>query len=126
VTVIDPVTQVVEAVHGFDTSANEFERDQLHDFLANIPEGKVVIVALRGPATSFLNLDTVAALQTLGAATGPTDHAVSYALIGVKGAPPGTALEGQSAEGPVDLGHHPDDREISSGLDFARWERVHD
>lgn len=123
VTVVDPVTGIVEVVRGFDTTANEFERDRLHQFIAEIPPGKVVIVALQGAATSFLNLDTVAALKTLGAATGPTDHAVSYALIGVKGAVEGSALEAESKTGSVDLGHLPDDRLLSSAVDWLRWEQ---
>lgn len=122
VTVVDPVTGAVEAVRGFDTTANEFERDRLHQFLAEIPDGKVVVVALQGAATSFLNLDTVSALKTVGAATGPTDHAVSYALIGVKGAAPGSALEAQSKTGTVDLAHLPDDRPLASAVDWLRWE----
>jgi hypothetical protein len=123
VTVLDPATGAVEEIRGFDTTANEFERDALHEFLHGIEPGKVVVVALRGPATSYLNLDTVAALQTLGAATGPTDHGVSYALIGVKGAPQGTALEAESKEGEVDLAHLPDDRPLSSGVDWVRWQQ---
>ncbi len=121
VTVLDAATGAVEAVRGFDTSANEFERDRLHEFIAGIPTGRVVIVALQGAATSFLNLDSVAAFQTLGAATGPTDHGVSYALLGVKGAPPGSALEAQSKGSAVDLVHLPDDRPLSSAVRSLRW-----
>ncbi|MGB0386819.1 MAG: interleukin-like EMT inducer domain-containing protein [Ardenticatenaceae bacterium] len=121
VTVVDPATQRVEAIHGFDTAANEFERDKLHQLIADIPEGKIVIVAFKGAATSYLNLDTVAAFKTLGATTGPTDHAVSYALIGVKGAPEGSALEGQSKTETVDLLFLPDDRALSSAIDWVYW-----
>ncbi len=122
VTVVDPETGAVEEVQGFDTTANEFERDRLHEFIASIPEGRIVIVALKGPATSYLNLDTVAAFKTLGAATGPTDHGVSYALIGVKGAAEGSALEAESKVDSVDLAHQPDDRPLSSAVDWVRWE----
>ena len=121
VTVVDPATGAVEAVRGFDTSANVFEGDQLHAFLNSIPEGKIVIVALKGPATAFLNLDTVAALQRLGAATGPTAHGVSYALIGVAGAPVGSALEAQSDGSAVDLLHLPDERMLSSAVRSVSW-----
>ncbi|MDQ4077135.1 MAG: hypothetical protein M3220_12910, partial [Chloroflexota bacterium] len=123
VTVLDPVTGEIEAVSGFDTTANEFERERLHEFIKQIPEGKVVVVALKGPATAYLNLDTVAALKTLGAATGPTNHGVSYALIGVKGAPEGSALEAESGEGAVDLAHLPDDRPLSSAVRSLSWEQ---
>jgi hypothetical protein len=122
VTVVDPATGQVEEVRGFDTTANEFERDQLHAFIEQIPEGKVVLVALKGPATSYLNLDTVAAFTSLGAATGPTDHGVSYALIGVKGAAEGSALEAESGSSAVDLAHLPDDRPLSSAVRAVRWD----
>jgi hypothetical protein len=121
VTVIEPTTGAVEAVRGFDTTANEFERESLHKFIANIADGKVVIVALKGPATTFLNLETVEAFKTLGAMTGPTDHAVSYALIGVKGAAEGSALEQESKTESVDLLFLPDDRPLSTAVDWVRW-----
>jgi hypothetical protein len=123
VTVIDPATGAVEEIRGFDTTANEFERDALHEFIAEIPNGKIVAVALQGAATTYLNLDTVAAFQTLGAATGPTDHAVSYALLGVKGAAQGTALEEQSKEGEVNVLFLPDDRALSSAVAEVSWEQ---
>jgi hypothetical protein len=123
VTVINPVSGAAEATRGFDTTANEFERDALHEFIAGIPDGKIVAVALQGSATRFLNLDTVAAFQTLGAATGPTDHAISYALLGVKGAPPGSALEQQSNEGTADVAHLPDDRTLSSAVASVSWQQ---
>ena len=123
VTVVDPATGMVEAVRGFDTTANEFERDKLHQFMAEVPDGKIVIVALKGPATNYLNLDTVAALKTLGATTGPTDHAVSYALIGAKGAAEGSALEQESKSESVELQFLPDDRPLSSAIEWVRWEQ---
>lgn len=122
VTIIDPLTGMVEEIRGFDTTANEFERDALHQFIADIPNGKIVAIALQGAATTYLNLDTVAAFQTVGAATGPTDHAVSYALLGVKGAAAGTALEQQSKEGEVNILFLPDDRPLSSAVAEVRWQ----
>ncbi len=123
VTVIDPLTGAVEDIRGFDTTANEFERDALHTFIEAIPDGKIVAVALQGAATNFLNLDTVAAFQTLGASTGPTDHAISYALLGVKGATPGTAIEQQSKESEVNILFLPDDRPLSSAVATMTWEQ---
>jgi hypothetical protein len=121
VTVIDPVTGVVEEIRGFDTTANEFERDALHQFIADIPNGKIVAIALQGAATNFLNLDTVAAFQTVGATTGPTDHAVSYALLGIKGAASGSAIEQQSKEGEVNILFLPDDRALSGAVSEVTW-----
>ncbi len=123
VTVIDPLTGQVEDVRGFDTTANEFERDKLHQFIADIPQGKIVLVALQGAATTYLNLDTVQAFKSLGATTGPTDHAVSYALIGAKGAAEGTALEKESKTESVDLHFLPDDRALSSAVEWIRWQQ---
>ena len=122
VTVIDPESGAVEAKVGFDTTANEFERDRLHDFLGSIEDGKIVLFALQGNATAWLDLDTVAALKTLGAATGPTQHNVSYALIGVKGVVEGSALEDQSESGPAYVAYAPDNRSLAAGVRWIRWE----
>lgn len=123
ITVIDPLSAEIEEIRGFDTTANEFERDKLHQFIADIPQGKIVLVALKGAATTYLNLDTVQALKTVGATTGPTDHAVSYALIGVKGAAEGSALEKESKTESVDLHFLPDDRALSSAVEWVRWQQ---
>ena len=86
----------------------------LERFLTAVPEGSIVVVALRGTANK---LPTEASTAGLGAMGGSVelfsgvaepppvstesafDPIDSYVLVGVKGAPPGTALELAGSQG---------------------------
>ncbi|HEM62096.1 MAG TPA: hypothetical protein ENO24_07380, partial [Chloroflexi bacterium] len=106
---------------GFDTYANEFEAQDLADFIAQIPDGRIVAVAVRGDGATSL---TDQAVQALGSLGGQIDlrgtEGFSHALIGVKGAAPGSALE-DSGQGNTYLhvGRNPDDRTLSVAVDYV-------
>ncbi|MDQ7028564.1 MAG: interleukin-like EMT inducer domain-containing protein [Ardenticatenia bacterium] len=122
VTVLEPLTGRVEAKIGFDTAANEFEAQKLAEFIAAVPAGRVVVVAFRGDALAYLTPEARRALAELGAAQVPEVRGASYALIGVKGAPAGTAVESVNTEGPAYVRHSPDDRPLAAAVDWVRWE----
>jgi len=122
VTVLAPPAGDVVAKTGFDTAANEYEARRLAEFIASIPEGRVVVVAFRGDALAYLTPDARRALAELGAAQVPETRGAGYALIGVKGAPAGTALEAANAEGTAYVRHSPDDRPLAAAVDWVRWE----
>ena len=113
----DPGSGQVVQSKGFDTAANEFEAEALAQFIAEIPEGYVVIVASQGlEATQFFDEATVAALQSIGLTTetlGPP-----FSAIGVKGAAPGTALAA-AGEGTayLRLGANPDTRQLAAAVE---------
>ena len=121
VTVLEPPTGRVVNRAGFDTAANVYEAQKLADFIAAIPEGRVVVVAFQGDALAHLTPEARKALASLGAAQVPEARGTSYALIGVKGAPPGSALETVNAEGTAYVRHRPDDRPLAAALDWVRW-----
>ncbi|MBN1217791.1 MAG: hypothetical protein JXM69_02595 [Anaerolineae bacterium] len=117
--VINPQSGEVLEVKGFDTAANEFEAAALNQFIANIPEGYIVIVATQGPeATAFFDAETRAGLESLGLSAKELTPPLS--AIGVKGAFPGTALQKTGSNGTsayLRLGAAPDDRTLAAAVD---------
>ena len=88
-------------------------------------EGQIVAVALQGEGRALLNERAVVALYSLGGQVDPRGQAGwSQALIGVKGAAPGTAMESAGA-GPADgwLRVAPDRRTLSIAVDRVEWEQ---
>jgi hypothetical protein len=77
---------------GFDTEANEFESAALAEFLDEVPSGRIVLLATHGNATAFLGDDAQQQFATIGFDAGldalRDNH---FAVIGVKGAAPGSA-----------------------------------
>jgi hypothetical protein len=115
--VINPGSGTVEAVKGFDTAANEFEAEALAEFVANIPEDQIVVVATQGPdATRFLTPAAQSALATIGANSQGVNAPLS--IIGVKGADSGEAVQA-SGEGTayLRLGASPDTRDLTAAVD---------
>ena len=104
VAVIHPVTGVVEKVAAFDTHLDEGASQALASFLADVPEGYLVAVAAADEASRLLSPEVVDALHTIGASGDLRDHfRWGHAIVGVKGAPPGTALEALDWMRPVTL-----------------------
>jgi hypothetical protein len=124
VAVIHPQTGRVLEQRGFDTtpSGDEAEATALADFLANVPAGQIVVVALQGDGAALLTEDAVAAFRAIG---GQADlrgtDGWSHAIIGVKGAAPGAAME---AAGPDNgwLRVAPDRRTLAVAVDAIVWE----
>lgn len=93
VTVLDGRGGVVDAA-GFDTAANAFESEKLAAYIAAIPDGAAVLVATWGDAAAFLTDEALAGLASLGADLTLDGLRGNYlALVGVKGATPGTAAQ---------------------------------
>jgi hypothetical protein len=119
---VDPASGEVLDVQGFDTYANEHESRNMAAFVQELPPGAIVVVALREGGAHHLTEEAVTALASIGAAhdlRGTTDHA--HAIIGVKGASPGTAAEGA---GPgnfyLHVGSNSDDRTLAVAVDFVQ------
>ncbi|MDH7485165.1 MAG: interleukin-like EMT inducer domain-containing protein [Anaerolineae bacterium] len=125
VAVLDARTGRLLDKRGFDTWANEYEAQRLAEFVAQIPEGRIVVVATKDDAGQHVTAEAVAALHSLGA-QGDLRGAVgqAHALIGVKGAAPGTALELVAAPNAwLRLGRNPDRRPLAAAVDWVRVER---
>ena len=124
VAVVDPASGAVIIFRGFDTTANAYEADRLAKFLAGIPQGHIVVVAAKGNAAEHLTPEARQALQHIGALHIPTPGGPqSYAVIGVQGAEPGSALEAAPAEGNAYLrrGGNPDHRALAAAFDWVEW-----
>jgi hypothetical protein len=124
VVVIDPQSGALLARQGFDTTpgGGDLEAAALADFVAAVPAGQIVAVAMQGDGASRLNADAVAALHTIGGEADPRGSSGwSHAIVGVKGAAPGTALE---AAGPDQgwLRVAPDRRTLGIAVGKIWWE----
>ncbi len=104
VAVIHPETGQVELVAAFDTHLDEGGSEALAAFLAGVPRGRIVALAAADEVSRLLGEGAVQALQGLGAAGDLRDkYRWGHAIIGVQGAPPGTALEAMDWMRPVTL-----------------------
>ena len=124
--VIDTESGELLEYRGFDTtpSGNQAEAAALADFIAGVPQGQIVVVALQGDGAVHLTDEAVAALRAVGGQADLRDASGwSQAIIGVKGAEPGTALE---AAGPGNawLRVAPDRRTLSIAVDTVLWEQA--
>ena len=125
VAVIHPKTGRLLERQGFDLtpSGSEAEGQALADFIRQVPRGQIVVVALQGDQV-HLTERVIAAFREIG---GQADLrgtvGWSHAIIGVKGAAPGAALE---VEGPGDgwLRVAPDQRTLAMAVDAVVWEPV--
>lgn len=85
------------ASDAFDTCCPEPPSDESHrmsEFIAALPPDTIVIVATRSDASNVLTEEGVAALRSLGGATDIRGQFQwMHAMVGVKGAAPGTAVE---------------------------------
>ena len=94
VTVLDPRSGAVRAKVGFDTTGSATESERLAEFLTSIDDGAPVLVVSHGDAWNQLSVAAVDQLRTLGADVTVASLRDQYwAIVGVKGATPGTAAQ---------------------------------
>jgi len=94
ITQVDPHSGEVLAVRGFDVHRNRHASAALRRFIEHMPEGAIVAVASRDEASRRFTGNAKEALRLIGLKTDLADkYRQAYAAIGVRGAPPGTALE---------------------------------
>ena len=111
---------------GFDTTpaGSQAEASALAAFIEGASQGTVVAVALQGDGTVHLTGEAVAAFHSIGGQADPRDTAGwSHAIIGVKGAAPGSAME---AAGPDNgwLRAAPDWRTLGVAVDTIQWQQT--
>ncbi len=125
IVVLDPLSGAVEGRGHFDTFAAEEESDRLADFVAAIPEGKIVAVAVEDEASLHLTEGAVQALGTIGAIGDLRGmFRWEHALIGVKGAAAGQALEQIGFLRPVSVraGHGYTEPTAAAAFDYVRFQ----
>ena len=126
VAVIEPQTGKLLEREGFDTTpgGSDAEAAALADFIGRVSPGQIVAVALQADGTARLTEAAVSALHSIGGQADPRGSTGwSHALIGVKGASPGTALE---VAGPETgwLRVEPDRRTLAIAVDSVTWEQT--
>ena len=126
VAVIDANTGRLLQRQGFDTTpdGSQAQAAALAAFIEAIPEERIVVVASQGDGAANLTAEAVAAFAAIGAKADPQGSSGwSHAIIGVKGAAPGTALE---AAGPENgwLRAAPDRRTLAVAVDAVQWEQL--
>ena len=126
VAVVDSDSGDLLEYKGFDTtpSGNQAEAAAMVDFIAAVPQGQIVVVALQGDGAAHLTEEAVSALRSVG---GEADlrgtNGWSQAIIGVKGAEPGTAMEAAGLDNAW-LRVAPDYRTLAIAVDTVVWEQV--
>jgi putative flippase GtrA len=91
---IDPVTGEIIASDGFDTYLSAAESDRFAAAVSAVPAGTIAALATYEEGTAKLTDNARLALADLGAVETLRDQfGAAYALIGIKGSNPGTALE---------------------------------
>ena len=104
IAVLHPETGDVEQIAAFDTHLDEGASQALASFLTNIPSGRIVAVVAADDASRLLGQEAQAALQGIGATGDLRDRfRWGHAIIGIRGASPGTALETMDWMRPVAL-----------------------
>ena len=102
--VIDPRTGAVEQTAAFDTFADAKESNRMAELINKLPAGRIVALAVRDEASMNLQQDAVDALGSLGATVDLRGKfRWGQAIIGVRGAAPGTALEAAGRDAPVQV-----------------------
>ncbi len=128
VVVLDPATGDVEGRGQFDTFASEEEAARLAEFLGGVPEGRIVAVAVEDEASLHLTEEAVRALRTIGAEGDLRGmFRWAHAIIGVKGAEPGQALEATGLLRPVSVGVGQGFTEpgVAAAVDWVEFEPSH-
>ncbi len=122
IAVFDPHSGRLLDQRGFDTAANSYEADALAAYLNAIPAGRIVAAATREDGSRYLTPAAVEALRRLGSQVGSAAELAgrSHALIGVRGAAPGTAAEAiQPDDAFVRVAG--DFRTLAAAVDWVEW-----
>lgn len=124
VAVLDSSGNVVD-VRVFNTADEKNASRALADFIGKTQSGSIVAIALQEEVAGNLDDGAIAALRMIGAQVDMRkDKNRSHAIIGVKDAPPGSALE-QSNEGTsfIWVGNVPDDRMLAAAVNVMTVEK---
>ncbi len=98
--VIDDVSGELIETKNFDTHGSTSESDSMAAFIQRIPNGKIVLAGIRDEGSRNMTEVAYIALESLGSKLARNvNYRDSWALIGRKGANPGSASEKHTAAG---------------------------
>ena len=118
VTVIDAKKGTIVDSQAFSWS----EGGRMSRFLERVPRGRVVVVATKGGIPASVDKSVCNALTSIGADGCPLSGTGGYALIGVKGATAGSALQASGEDAYLRIA--PDRRSLSAAVDWVRLQRL--
>jgi hypothetical protein len=99
VAALDPRDGRLESLRWFDTLRSPDESRRMAEHIERIPAGTIVVALVRDEGTANLAPDAVRALASIGARTDLRGRfRAAHAVIGVKGAAPGGAVEDGGTE----------------------------
>ncbi|MBI5033100.1 MAG: hypothetical protein HZB51_21485 [Chloroflexi bacterium] len=125
IVVIDPKNGKIISAKSFNTADDKAQSRAMTDFIAKIPNGFIVVVSAQESAGLNLGDRTVAGLKGLGSKIDLRQNPNrAHALVGVKGATPGTADE-ESKDGSafVVIGHSADERTLAAAISAVMIEK---
>ncbi len=125
VVVLDPQSGAVQSARRFDMVEDRAESRAMTEFLMQVPAGQIVVVASQGDVAAGLGDRTVEQLRTLGAQVDVRQTAQrAHVLIGVKGAPAGSAPEqADDAAAIVAVGRILDTRTLAAAVSAITLEK---
>ncbi len=125
VVVIDPRLGKVTAAQSFNTADSRDDSRALTAYIEKIPNGHIVALASQEGAAVNLGDRAAQAFQSLGGSADPRQQlSFSYALIGVKGAQPGAAIESFKPGAAIAwVGRNPDERTLAAAVSMMIIER---
>ena len=125
VVVIDSKSGVVVNARAFNTADDRAESRAMTALLNQIPQGFIVAVASQEHAGINLGDQTVAGLRSLGGQVDLRQQPnQAHALIGVKGAPAGSALEQATVGAPlISIGRSLDERARAAAVSVITLEK---
>ncbi len=122
VALLDPSSGQLLTMRGFDTAANEFEVAAFNQFIQQIPNGQIVIIATQGlEATTFFNSETWASLQFLGLTTASLTS--PFSAIGIQGTPHVALQASGEGQAYLRLGANSDIRNLAAAVDWVKISR---
>jgi len=125
IVVLDSQSGNIIASRFFNTADDRAQSRAMTDFLAQVHDGNVVVVAAQENAGTNLGDRTVAMLRSIGAQIDLRQNPNrSHAIIGVRGAQPGMAIE-QSNDGEslVAVGRNSDERTLAAAISMLVLEK---
>ena len=92
--VVDEVSGQLIAIKHFDTYISKIEADSMANYIQNLPQGRIVLAAIKDEGSENMTEAAHLALESLGSQfTRNVGYRESWALIGRKGASIGTVPE---------------------------------
>jgi hypothetical protein len=125
IVVINEKSGAIESRASFDTFKSPDESARLAQFIATIPNGRIVAVAVRDEASRNLTQDAVNALRSIGATQDLRGKfRWSHAIIGIKGTSSALEIANEIAPAQIIVGIGALEPNVAAGFAWIKIEEV--